>query len=171
MHRIGNERQRSSRRSCNKNYRECPVQRLKELDNWDVMSSLRKRKKGNLLWSSLLFRFRNCRTRWIPWIMQKEFYDPETARSSGLSLADRALQESGIQLLPSEWNFIKWINSLSTPERSWLCTELEMRDTALQDHRTRSISRNRRIEKDLLHRNWESKTIEDWWTFYSRERK
>ena len=41
-----------------------------ELDNWELMSFLR-RKKVNLQWTSSWLRFRTCRTRRIPWPMQE----------------------------------------------------------------------------------------------------
>ena len=49
-----------------KSYEEFTAQRLKELDNWDVTSFLHKRKKIILQCKNLWFRFRNCKTRWIP---------------------------------------------------------------------------------------------------------
>ena len=53
-------------------YEEFAVQKLKELDNWSMMNSLRKIKRILPQWTSLRFRFWNCKTKWIPWAMQKK---------------------------------------------------------------------------------------------------
>ena len=61
------------------------MQKLTELDNWNTMSFPCNRKRIFLHWISLWLRFRNCKTRWNPWMMQKNFVILKTANSSGLS--------------------------------------------------------------------------------------
>ena len=51
--------------------KEFAVQKLKELDHRNSMRVLLKRKRITLQWISLWFRFRICKTRWIPGVMQK----------------------------------------------------------------------------------------------------
>ena len=54
-------------------------------DNRELMNFLCNRKKIILSRISFCTKFRNYRTRKIPWmIRKKEFHDPETASSSGM---------------------------------------------------------------------------------------
>ena len=78
--RFRNEKQNFSGRSCRKEivkkmkkYKECAVQKLEELGTWGVMNLLYLRNRIFPQWNSfsLWFRFRICKTWWIPWTTQK----------------------------------------------------------------------------------------------------
>ena len=51
-----------------KNYGEFVMKRRKELDTWEQMNFMFKRKKNLLRWISSCLRSTLCKTRWMPWI-------------------------------------------------------------------------------------------------------
>ena len=64
------------------------------------------------------------------------------------------------------WNCIERISHMTILKMPWIGNEKQ----SFSRRWSEILSRNRRIEKDVLCRSGKSKTTENWWTFYSRGR-
>ena len=76
MHRIGQKRKISSRRSFEESSRNRRMEQVvlyRSLKGWEQKNFLMKRKKANLQWISSRLKFRNYKARWIPWTIPLNF--------------------------------------------------------------------------------------------------
>ena len=93
-----------------KTYTEIAGQKLKELVNWSMMSSVRDRMRILLQWICLWFRFKNCRTRWIPWAMHKNSMSSQPTNMPcprGMISRDSCLHHYTRNLLEPQETYLK----------------------------------------------------------------